>query len=127
MIEVFLIVLIMALIIANMLVAVAKPKRDEEKEPAGDYFAGGDAQVPEVIEKIEDLHEHTSLIKGTLSATNQKLELLNKRVSTLENAVTFLSSEKVMDEKITLPIKGEKNTLARQANSNQPANSKRKK
>lgn len=97
MIIVFLIVLIMALIIANMLVSVARPSKSEEKGFLNPYFDS--AEVPEVIEKIDDLHENTAMIKGALNATNQKLDLLNQRVSTLEQVVTTLSSEKIIKEK----------------------------
>ena len=109
MIIVFLIVLIMALIIANMLVSIAKPRKGEEKGFANPYYES--AEIPEVIEKIDGLHENTALIKGALSATNQKLELLNQRVSTLEKVLMTLSIEKIRDEKITAPLRGEKNTL----------------
>lgn len=109
MIVVFLIVLIMALIIANMLIGLARPRHTEEKgivDPYGDF-----AEVPEVIEKIDNLHENTSVIKGSLAATNQKLDLLNQRVSTLENVVMTVTAQKIGEQKIIHPLKGEKKSL----------------
>ena len=97
MIIVFLIVLIMALIIANMLISVAKPNKTKEKGYANPYYE--DVQIPEVIDKIDYLHENTALIKGTLTATNQKIDLLNNRVSTLEKVVTAISAQKIKEEK----------------------------
>lgn len=99
----------MALIIANMLVSIAKPMKGEEKGFANPYFDY--AEVPEVIEKIDGLHENTAMIRGALTATNQKLELLNQRVSTLEKVIMTLSVERIRNSKITLPIRGEKNNL----------------
>lgn len=95
MIVVFLIVLIMALIIANMLVSAAKPKKTAQSGLDGGEGGESIAQVPEVIEHLENIHENTALIKGGLAATNQKIELLNKRVSTLEKVTMTLTAQKL--------------------------------
>ena len=95
MIFVFLIVLIMALIIGNLLISVVRPRRKAERgfaNPSTDY-----AEVPEVIEHMQNLHENTALIQGSLQATNRKIDLLNNRVIALEKVVTELVQEKIED------------------------------
>ncbi|MCX6803085.1 MAG: hypothetical protein NTY48_00775 [Candidatus Diapherotrites archaeon] len=95
MIIVFLVVLIMALIIANVLVSAAKPKKTGEKGFANPYYES--AEIPEVIDQIDSIHENTALIKGALAATNQKIELINSRVTTLEKVVMTITQQKILE------------------------------
>lgn len=102
MIVVFLIILIMALIIANILVSALRPKKNTEKGFVNPYSS--EEYEPEVVSKIEDLHENTALMQGSLTATNKKIELLNQRLLMLEKVVLTLTSEK-LGEKISAPAK----------------------
>jgi len=83
----------MALIIANILVSTAKPKKSQEKgftNPSTEIV-----ETPEVIEKMQDLHENNMLVQGSIQATNKKIYLLNERVSALEKAVSSIIEKKI--------------------------------
>ncbi len=98
MIIVFLIILVAALIIANILVSISRQRRTEEKilsaekgliNPSLNYVE------PEVITHVQNLNENTALMQGSILATNKKLELLNERVSLIEKIVTQLVEKKI--------------------------------
>jgi len=95
MIFVFLIILIVALIVANLLIKVSKPRKQERgfANPSSDF-----AEDPEVIEKVENIHENTALIQGSLQATNRKIEMINDRLSTLEKVVMTVVEGKISSQ-----------------------------
>jgi len=93
MIIVFLIVLIMALIIANVLVSAARPRKSAEKgfaNTATEYI-----DDPEVLQAMQNVHESTAMLHGSIHAVNAKLNLLNERVTTLEKVVSGMINEKI--------------------------------
>ncbi|MFA5931535.1 MAG: hypothetical protein WC821_04460 [archaeon] len=95
MIIVFLVILIMALIIANILISSVKPQKQQEK---GFAYPGQDSDYienPEVIEKVNNLHENTALIQGSLQSTNKKMEIISERLSTLEKVVMTIVETKI--------------------------------
>jgi len=83
----------MALIIANILVSTTKPKKSQEKGFANP--SPETVETPEVIEKMQNLHENSMLVQGSIQATNKKIYLLNERVSALEKAVTSMIEKKI--------------------------------
>ena len=103
MILVFLIILIMVLIIANMLLSISRnrPSANEEKgftTPPLGY------EEPEVVSEEEtrtqemvptSSEENPLIIAGAIKATNKKIELLTSRVGTLEKVVTHLVEKKI--------------------------------
>jgi hypothetical protein len=110
MIIVFLIILIMVLIIANILVSISRNKPNNEEKgfaaPAIRY------EEPEVIEETEEetptitpvltqeitpaeQEENPLIIAGAVKATNKKIELLTGRVATLEKVVAHLVEKKI--------------------------------
>jgi|GEM_PF-1512160 len=98
MIIVFLIILIMALVIANILVSASRQRKEEEKNFAAEKgFANPSFNYiePEVITHVQNLNENTALMQGSISATNKKLELLTQRVSIIEKIMTQLVEKKI--------------------------------
>jgi len=98
MIIVFLIILVMTLIIANILVSISKQRREEEKNFTSEKgFANPSLNYiePEVITHVQNLNENTALMQGSIAATNKKLELLNERVSIIEKIITQLVEKKI--------------------------------
>ncbi len=95
MIIVFLIVLIMALIIANILVSAVKPKRNYERGFANPTYEI--VEEPEVIQTIGDLKESTSLMQGSVNATARKLDIINERLNNLEKVVMELVEKKIKE------------------------------
>jgi hypothetical protein len=93
MIFAYLAVFIVALILANIFIIVAKPKKRAsaaEAEASLEAGNGGSAYVehPEVITALQDMDEKHSLVQGSLQATNQKLGILNGRLTEVERAVS---------------------------------------
>jgi len=87
----------MALIIANMLIAIVKPKNSSEKGFANptNYLA----EEPEIIiEHLSGLKENTAILSGAINATNKKIELLNDRLNTIENVVMTLTQQKLSEK-----------------------------
>ncbi len=98
MIFVFLVILIMALIIANILISAAKPRRGEEKGFANPTDAV--YEEPEVIvEHLTGIKENHLVLKGAISATNKKIDLLNDRLTTLEKVVMTITQQKISESK----------------------------
>jgi len=95
MIFVFLIILVVALILANLLITASKPKKQERgfANPSSDF-----AEDPEVIEKVENIHEKAVLIQGSIQATNRKIEMINDRLSTLEKVVMTVVEGKISSQ-----------------------------
>ncbi|MEK6959334.1 MAG: hypothetical protein AABW59_04800 [archaeon] len=90
MIFVYLIVFIVALVLANIFVAVAVPKSNsytpkEEKQ----------GLEPEVVEVINAIDERHAITKGSLEATNRKLMVMNDRVNTMEKALSEVIKKKM--------------------------------
>ena len=97
MIIVFLIILIVALVIANILIGAAYPKKSEKGfvEP----FENEETAIqPEVVNNINDIKENTMIIQGSLQATNKKVEMLNERLATLEKVVITMVEKKISDK-----------------------------
>ena len=90
MILVFLVILIVALIIANILISFIKPRRSERA-----FLNPTETEEPEVIDKVNYLHENTTLMRGSLTATNKKLDMLNERMNSLEKVVMKIVEEKI--------------------------------
>ena len=95
---IFLIVLIVALIIANIFVRILrkdrKPHYLREQAPVSRQTE----IVPEVITHIETIHEKNAMVAGNLTATSRKLELVNERVANLERAVSDIAEIKIGDD-----------------------------
>jgi hypothetical protein len=98
MILIFLLILVVALVIANVLVSIAKPKKRSEKGFANPTTEIEHYENPEIVEKVENLTENTALIQGSLQATNKKLDMLNQRVSTLEQVLIAVGKDKLGKE-----------------------------
>lgn len=96
MILIFLIILIITLIIANILVNAAYPKKSERGfvEP----FENDEIIHPEVISNIQEIKENNMIMQGSLQATNKKVEMLNERLSTLEKVIITMVEKKVNDK-----------------------------
>jgi len=100
MIITFLIVLVVALILGNLLLSIALPKRKQEKGFTNVCLE--DVHEPEVIQNnsLETIHEKTSLMDSRLVSINQKLSLMNERISGMERALTELIDQKIKNESI---------------------------
>jgi len=83
----------MALILANILVSATKPRKSQEKGFTNP--SNGIIETPEVMEKMQNLHENNMLVQGSVQATNRKVYLLNERVSALEKAVSSMIEKKI--------------------------------
>ena len=102
MIFVFLVVLIVALIMANVLIVVLKPKKNYQKgflNPGFEYESQRDVGAVEVITETESKSEETALMNGSIKSMNQKMSLLNTRLLNLEKAVSALVKEKIDEPK----------------------------
>ena len=102
MIFVFLVVLIVALIIANVLIVVLKPKKKSQKgflNPGFEYESQRDVEAVEVITENKPNSEETLQINGSIKSMNQKMGLLNTRLLNLEKAVSALVKEKIDEPK----------------------------
>ena len=100
MIFTYLAVFIVALILANVLIIVAKPKRkafasSDTAEGSADEGAGTYVEQPEVITALEEMDERHSLVQGSLQATNRKIDILNGRLSEVEKAVSGMIETRV--------------------------------
>ncbi len=93
MIIVFLVVLAVALILANLLITTAYPKKNEKGfvEP----FDESESLHPEVIDNITEIKENNMIIQGSLQATNKKVEMINERLATLEKVVITMVERKI--------------------------------
>ena len=102
MIFVFLVVLIVALIMANVLIVVLKPKKNYQKgflNPGFEYESQRDVGVVEVITDTQPKSEETALMNGSIKSMNQKMVLLNTRLLNLEKAVSALVKQKLDEPK----------------------------
>lgn len=94
----FLVVLIVALIIANILAALIKPKKRQQPfaYDAGSYET---AETPEVVETnelaLDAFDEKHALLSGSVTAANQKISSMAERLSTVEKAVADLIEQKL--------------------------------
>jgi len=96
MILLYLIVLIVALVIANILVALARPKRRNPSWKNENAVVSDNAPLePEIITALSSIDEKHSLVQGSVQAINQKMNILSDRVSNLESAVTGIIESKV--------------------------------
>lgn len=98
MILIFLFVLAIALIIANILIGAAYPKKTERGFIEPFENEENQAVQPEVINNINDIKENTLIIQGSLQATNKKVEMLNERLATLEKVVITMVEKKISDK-----------------------------
>jgi len=92
MIIVFLIVVIVALVIANVALAIIKPKKVSQR---GHINIGSDAIEPEIVPVLNEISEQHALVSGSVEASNKKIELINKRLNTLESVVTTMVEKKL--------------------------------
>ncbi len=95
MIIIFLVVLIVALILANIFVRILRKDRKPHYLKEQTAVAQNSTMVPEIITHIETIHENHALVQGNLSATNNKLNLINERVGNLEKAVSGIVETKI--------------------------------
>lgn len=89
--------LIVALIIGNILISLIEPTRKQKYS----YVTTTNttyAQEPEIIEHMENQRENNALIRGSLTATNKKIEILTQRVSILEKVLMSITEEKIEQE-----------------------------
>ncbi len=95
MIITFLIVLVVALVLANLFVSIARPKRRKEKGFTN--IGSPETYEPEVVNEnaLAEVHEKTSLIDGKVLSLNHRLGLLNERIVNLEKAVTQIAEHKI--------------------------------
>ena len=96
---IFLIVLIAALIIANVFVRILRKDRKPHYLKEQVPIQRQTEVVPEIITHIEHIHEKNAMVAGNLSATNIKLDLVNNRVANLERAVSDLAEIKLGTDK----------------------------
>jgi predicted nucleic acid-binding Zn-ribbon protein len=98
MIITFLIVLVVALIIGNILVSIAMPKKRKEK--GFTYMSVDQVHEPEVVQNnsLEIIHEKTSMMDSKLISINQKLALMNERIAGMEKAMTEMIDQKIKAE-----------------------------
>jgi len=94
MIILYLVVFIVALILANILIAIVKPKRRRQLAFSGEPQET-QAIEPQIITALQSIDEKHSLVQGTVSAVSQKISILNERVTNLENAVTGIIETRV--------------------------------
>jgi hypothetical protein len=99
MIFVFLIVLIVTLIMANIFISILIPKKIKQKGFINPVINQQQLQTTNnhPIEIIEETtkKEENYLINGSINALSQKMNLINTRLLTLENAVSSLAREKL--------------------------------
>jgi len=91
MILIFLAVFIVALIIANVLIAI-KPKEETkmfQREVVKET-------QPEIIKVSSHIEEKNALMQGSINATNQKLNLFNERMTNLERAVSTVAEKQLV-------------------------------
>lgn len=93
MILIFLVILIVTLMIANVLVSSARPAQKERGFTNPAYETIDD---PEVIENGA-VTETALLVRGNITATNKKIELLSERLNTIEKVVMTLVEGKVSE------------------------------
>jgi hypothetical protein len=92
MIFIFLIVLIVALIVANVLVSVT----DHENYYEEQHKHWGKAIQPEIIMPVvKKENESDFLDKGKVIANEQKIKIMNQRVSNLEKALTEFAQKQI--------------------------------
>jgi len=99
MIIIFLVVLIVALILANIFVRILRKDKKPHYLKEQNTVTVRNEIIPEVITHIETIHEKNALVEGNLSATNRKLGLINERVANLEKAVSEMAEIKIGDNK----------------------------
>ena len=96
MIEIYLIVFIVALVVANIFIAAAKPKRKSTAPMDSDLDdTGGYSVQTEIVNALESIDQKHSATQGAISATQQKLNILNDRLASVEKAVTGIIENKV--------------------------------
>jgi hypothetical protein len=98
MIIVFLIVLAIALVLANILITAAYPKKNEKGfvEPFNNNNNNtNEVFQPEVIDNITQIKENNMIIQGSLQATNKKVEMINERLATLEKVIITMVEKKI--------------------------------
>ena len=99
MLLIFLVVLIVALIIANIVVFVSKGRKTSPNERGFTNTELDYVHEPEVVTtKVNELRENNALIQGSLQATNIKLEMLNERGASVEKIVMNMIQAKLDDE-----------------------------
>ena len=96
---IFLIVLITALVFANIFVRILRKDRKPHYLKEQVSVPRQIEIVPEVITHIETIHEKNAMVVGNLTATNRKLELVNERVANLERAVSEMAEIKIGNDK----------------------------
>jgi len=96
MIELYLIVFIVALIIANILVAIARPKRRSSNE-SDSYSEGNNSYEvqSDLVNALQSIDQKHSITQGAISATQQKLNILNDRLTSVEQAVSGIIENKM--------------------------------
>lgn len=104
MILVFLIVLIVALILANLFISIAKPKRKNERGFANP--SNNTTYEPEVIQNntesaLTAVHEKTTALDGKLASISQKINLLTERIVNLEKAIAEIVDHKIKTDSST--------------------------
>jgi len=99
MIIIFLIVLIVALILANIFVRILRKDRKPHYLKEQNNVTVRNEIIPEVITHFETIHEKNALVEGNLSAANRKLGLITERVANLEKAVSEMAEIKIGDNK----------------------------
>jgi len=97
MIIIFLFVLAVALVIANILITTAYPKKSEKGfvEP----FSDNEVLQPEIMNNLTEIKENNMIIQGSLQATNKKVEMINERVATLEKVIITMVEKRVEEKK----------------------------
>ena len=98
MIFLFLIVLIMALILANVFISALVPKKRKQKgfmNPGNSNQSMAEEADAEVVSQRESRASENALVPGTIISLNQKMGLLNTRLLNLEQAVSALAREKI--------------------------------
>ena len=96
MILIFLIVLVVALALANIFVRLTKKDRKTTQIQKTEVIH---TIEPEIVGVFDTINEKNALIEGNVSATKRKLDLVNERVSTLERAVSELAEIKINNNK----------------------------
>jgi hypothetical protein len=99
MVFVFLIVLIMALIIANLFISILIPKKKRQRGFINPEMNKQETAEMEVVPVNNETNEKNQLIVGNLASINQKMGLLNSRLINLEQAMSVLARERLGSEK----------------------------
>ena len=94
-----LVVLVVALVFANIFVRILRKDRKPHYLKEQNTAVQRDEIIPEVITHIETIHEKNAMVEGNLSATNIKLGLINERVANLETAVSEMAEIKIGKDK----------------------------